>query len=72
MASAWRYEFYAGYDLPRNVEDINRILDSFRHLYNYHRPHGSLQHLPKLETRETSPSFGTVERSRPVPALKEK
>lgn len=56
---AWRYEFYAVYDLPRNVEDLNPILDSFQHLYNYHRPHGALggmtpaQYLPKLKPRDT-------------------
>jgi putative transposase len=26
---AWRYEFYSVYDLPRNVDDLNPILDSF-------------------------------------------
>jgi hypothetical protein len=25
---AWRYEFYSVYDLPRNAEAINRILDA--------------------------------------------
>lgn len=39
---AWRYEFYASYDLPRSVEALNPILDSFQHLYNHHRPHGAL------------------------------
>jgi hypothetical protein len=29
---AWRYEFYAVYDLPRNVEAINPLLDAFQHL----------------------------------------
>jgi putative transposase len=39
---AWRYEFYATYDLPRSVEALNPILDSFQHLYNHYRPHGAL------------------------------
>jgi putative transposase len=39
---SWRYEFYATYDLPRSVEALNPILDSFQHLYNNHRPHGAL------------------------------
>jgi transposase InsO family protein len=39
---SWRYEFYATYELPRSVEAINPILDSFQHLYNHHRPHGAL------------------------------
>jgi putative transposase len=38
---AWRYEFYSIHDPPRNVDDINPILDSFQNLYNHHRPHGA-------------------------------
>lgn len=59
---AWRYEFYAVYDLPRNVEAINPILDAFQHLYNHHRPHGALgglapaQYLPKLQAKDAPPS----------------
>lgn len=59
---AWRYEFYGVYDLPRSVEALNPILDSFQHLYNHHRPHGALdgmtpvRHLAKLQAAETSPS----------------
>lgn len=40
--SAWRYEFYAVYDLPHRVERLNPFIDSFQHLYNHHRPHGAL------------------------------
>jgi putative transposase len=40
--AAWRYEFYPVYELPRNVDDLNPILDSFQHLHNHHRPHGAL------------------------------
>ncbi len=39
---AWRYEFYETYDLPKSVEALNPILNSFQHLYNHHRPHGAL------------------------------
>ena len=51
---AWRYEFYGVYDLPRTVEALNPILDSFQHLYNHHRPHGALD---GLTPARTSPSF---------------
>ena len=59
---AWRYEFYGVYDLPRSVELLNPILDSFQHLYNHHRPHGALdgltpaRHLANLQAAETPPS----------------
>jgi putative transposase len=57
---AWRYELYSVYDLPRNVEAINPILDAFQHLYNHHRPHGALgglapaQYLAELKAKDTS------------------
>lgn len=38
---AWRYEFYAAYDLPATVEQLNPLIDSFQQLYNHHRPHGA-------------------------------
>lgn len=59
---AWRYEFYAVYDLPTSVEAINPILDSFQHLYNHHRPHGALggktpaHYLAQRTANETHPS----------------
>lgn len=59
---AWRYEFYGVYDLPRSLEALNPILDSFQHLYNHHRPHGALagltpaSYLAKLQADEASPS----------------
>lgn len=59
---AWRYEFYGVYDLPRSLDALNPILDSFQHLYNHHRPHGALagmtpaRYLAKLQAAETSPS----------------
>jgi transposase InsO family protein len=39
---AWRYAFYAAHDLPAAVEQPNPLIDSFQHLYNHHRPHGTL------------------------------
>lgn len=39
---AWRYEFYACYDLPHNLDELNSLINSFSHLYNHHRPHGAL------------------------------
>jgi len=39
---AWRYEFYAVYDLPRTIDELNPLIDSFQQLYNHHRPHGAL------------------------------
>jgi putative transposase len=59
---SWRYEFYATYELPRSVEDLNPILDSFQHLYNYHRPHGALagrtpaEYLKLCRARDSPPS----------------
>lgn len=40
--AAWRYEFYAVYDMPHRLDDLNDHIDSFAHLYNHHRPHGAL------------------------------
>ena len=42
---SWRYEFYAVYDLPDTLAELNLLLDSFQHLYNHFRPHGALQGL---------------------------
>ena len=59
---AWRYEFYGVYELPRSVEALNPLLDSFQHLYNHHRPHGALdgltpaRYLAKLQAAVTPPS----------------
>lgn len=39
---AWRYEFYAVYDLPTRLKDLNPMLDSFADIYNTFRPHGAL------------------------------
>jgi putative transposase len=42
---AWRYEFYACYDLLHQLPDLNRLIDSFAHLCNHYRPHGALRSL---------------------------
>lgn len=62
--AAWRYEFYAVYDLPDRVEALNPLIESFQHLYNHHRPHNALggltpaQYLstPSKETKPSPPS----------------
>lgn len=59
---AWRYEFYAVYELPRRPAELNPLVDAFAHLYNTFRPHGALggltptQHLAQLQAQETPPS----------------
>jgi transposase InsO family protein len=58
---AWRYEFYAVYELPSSVDKINPILDSFQHLYNHHRPHGALGGRPRtVPFKAPSPACPTV------------
>jgi putative transposase len=58
--SSWRYEFYAVYDLPTRLEDLNPLIDAFQHRYNTHRPHGALggrtpaQYLAARQAKETS------------------
>ena len=60
--SSWRYEFYAVYDLPTRVEDLNPLIDAFQHRYNTHRPHGALggktpkQYLAARQAKETAVS----------------
>jgi transposase InsO family protein len=39
---SWRYEFYAVYDLPTRVDQLNPLIDAFQNRYNTHRPHGAL------------------------------
>jgi len=58
--SSWRYEFYAVYDLPTRLEELNPLIDAFQHRYNTHRPHGALggktpaQYLQARQAKETS------------------
>lgn len=39
---AWRYEFYAAYDLPHRLDKLQPFLDAFAYRYNHHRPHDAL------------------------------
>jgi putative transposase len=39
---AWRYEFYAAYDLPHRLDELQPFIDAFAHRYNHHRPHDAL------------------------------
>ena len=59
---ARRYEFYGVYELPRRLDELNPILDSFQHLYNHYRPHGALggqtpaEYLAMRQASEPPPS----------------
>jgi transposase InsO family protein len=59
---SWRYEFYAVYDLPTNVEHLNPLIDAFQHRYNTYRPHRALggktpaQYLQARQANETPAS----------------
>ena len=39
---AWRYEFYAAYDLPHRLDKLQPFVDAFAHRFNHHRPHDAL------------------------------
>ena len=39
---AWRYEFYASFDLPHRIDKLQPFVDAFAHRYNHHRPHQAL------------------------------
>ena len=39
---AWRYEFYACFDLPCRIDRLQRLVEAFAHRYNHHRPHQAL------------------------------
>lgn len=57
--SAWRYEFYAVYDLPHRLNELNPLIDAFQHRYNTWRPHGALggqtpaQYLQTRQAKDT-------------------
>jgi transposase InsO family protein len=40
--ATWRYEFYAVYELPQRIEDLNPMIEAFAHLHNTFRPHNAL------------------------------
>ncbi|HXF54858.1 MAG TPA: integrase core domain-containing protein [Hyphomicrobiaceae bacterium] len=60
--SSWRYEFYAVYDLPARLDQLNPLIDAFQHRYNTWRPHGALggltpaQYLQARQAKEASRS----------------
>lgn len=63
---AWRYEFYATWELPtNNLDDINRWIDAFADEFNTFRPHQVLggqtpaEYLAQITARETQPSHNT-------------
>ncbi len=39
---SWRYEFYAAYDLPHRLDQLQPLVDAFAHRFNNHRPHDAL------------------------------
>jgi transposase InsO family protein len=39
---AWRYEFYACFDLPHRIDKLQPLVDAFAHRFNHHRPHQAL------------------------------
>jgi putative transposase len=39
---SWRYEFYAAYDLPHRLHELQPFVDAFAHRFNHHRPHDAL------------------------------
>jgi putative transposase len=59
---SWRYEFYAVYELPDTLAELNPLIQSFQHLYNTFRPHGALhgltpaQYLARHHGLEPQPS----------------
>jgi transposase InsO family protein len=56
------YEFYAVYDLPTRLDDLNPLIDAFQHRYNTWRPHATLggktpaQYLQARQAEEASRS----------------
>ena len=39
---SWRYEFYASYDLPHRLDQLQPLVDAFAYRFNHHRPHDAL------------------------------
>jgi putative transposase len=50
---SWRYEFYASYELPHRLDELEPLIDAFAHRYNHHRPHGALDGLTPAEYLST-------------------
>lgn len=49
MQATWRYEFYATYDPPHRIEELNPLLDAYAHRYNTWRPHDALDQQTPLQ-----------------------
>jgi putative transposase len=62
LQGTWRYEFYAVYDPPPQIDKLNPLIDAFAHRYNTYRPHDALgqitpqAYLESLRAAETPPS----------------
>jgi putative transposase len=60
--STWRYEFYAIYDLPHRINQLQAYLDAFAYRFNHHRPHDGLagrtpaEYLKSLSRGDPKPS----------------
>lgn len=39
---AWRYDFYASFDLPHRLDKLQPLVDAFAYRFNHHRPHQAL------------------------------
>jgi transposase InsO family protein len=49
----WRYEFYAVYDLPHRLHQLEPLVDAFAHRFNHHRPHDALDGMTPAEYLQT-------------------
>jgi hypothetical protein len=47
--SSGRYEFYACFDLPHRIHQLQRHVDAFAYRYNHHRPHQALADLTPVQ-----------------------
>lgn len=52
--SAWRYEFYASFDLPHRIDKLQPLVDAFAYRFNHHRPHQALGDLTSAAHLQTS------------------
>jgi transposase InsO family protein len=46
---SWRYEFYAAYDLPHRLDQLQPFVDAFAHRFNHQRPHDALDGMTPAE-----------------------
>lgn len=54
MQSTWRYEFYAVFDPPHQIDRLNPLIDAFAHRYNTYRPHNALDGATPAKYLESS------------------